>query len=409
MRALLLGLPETRGRRRLVAAFAVDTFGTGLFLPLAFFYFTRSTPLSASEAGLAMSLATLAALAAAPAVGGLTDRWGAKWLVVASNLVTAIGYSLYPAAHSGVAVFGCVAVVMIADRAHAAAWPAWLGGIAGRGELDSWFALSHAVGRGALGIGALASSLVLLDHLAGRLEILVYLNAASSVIAAALTASTPAPARGRAELISGAWASIARDRPLRALLLAQALLACAWTLPVSLLPLYMTASLHLPAWQAPLLFGLNAVLLLIAQTSVTRALTSMRRTRAMVAGASLYLASLAALASAELAPLAIAAVAMVVYTAGEMCSAPSASAMAMALAPRGLRGRTMAVFQLSGCVAYGLGPGLVGFLLDRGDAAAFLGLATCVIAGAAAALWSERLAPAAALWPRSHHEAGDAA
>lgn len=61
-RRLSGGLPAAQGRYGLIAAIAIDSLGTGLFLPFTVLYFIHTTPLSATAIGTALS--------SAPGLGG---------------------------------------------------------------------------------------------------------------------------------------------------------------------------------------------------------------------------------------------------------------------------------------------------------------------------------------------------
>jgi MFS family permease len=73
-----LGLPESRGHRRLLAAFATDALGTGLFLPFSLLFFTATTPVELTDVGIALSIAAVVRIPATALAGILTDRVGAR-------------------------------------------------------------------------------------------------------------------------------------------------------------------------------------------------------------------------------------------------------------------------------------------------------------------------------------------
>jgi len=402
--ARALGLPDLNGRGRLVAAAVIDTLGEGLFLPMALFFFTVSTPLLISRIGLTMSLATILAFAASPVLGALTDRSGPQRAVVLSNLLTAAGYAFYPAVSTYPGIFGCVLVVMVADRLYYASWPTLLTAIARKGELDAWFALSQALAKGSFGMGALLGSLLIGDGSRGPLVVLIYLDVTTCLVAAVLTASIrlrPSSGPARSSSAASPWNEVRRDRAFRRIVASQLLLAFAWAVPPVFLPLYLVRYLGLPPWQATLAFGVNCMLIFAGQTWVTRMVQGFRRTRAIVAGAVLFDAALLVFAAASATSAQWAGVivltGMVVFTAGEMLCTPSFTALAAAAAPSHLRGQYMSIFGLGGGVGFGLGPGLVGTLYEVSPYAALAGLGACVAAGGALLQRSERLLPSAAV------------
>ncbi|WP_441249455.1 MFS transporter [Kitasatospora sp. McL0602] len=399
-------LPDTRGHRLLVGALSVDTLGVGLFLPLAFYFFTVTTGLPVAGVGLTISAATLGALALGPFGGLLTDRLGAKRTVVLSNLLSAAGYACYPLADSYLGILGCVALVMTADRLYFASWPTLITSVSRPGQLDSWFALVQAVSAGSLGTGALVSTVFLANHGTGALRVIVLVNAATCLLAGVLIACcrvTPAPATATAS--DGAAPRATRrhvfaDRAFRRLILAQLLIAAAWTVPAAFLPLYLTRVLHLGQWYATLVFAVNYLLLFVAQLWVTHRVRRARRTRVVLGGTGLLLTSLALTSCAAgfsgwlAAACVLAGVA--VYSFGEMLVSPSSYALVAALAPDELRGFYMSLFQMTGAIAFGIGPGVAGLLFDLAPLAVPAAVAGCVLAGAALLYLGEGLFPALA-------------
>src|SRR5262245_13996674 len=90
-----LGFPRIRGHEALVVAFLLDALGTGLYLPFSLLYFQRIAGLALPAIGTTLTLATVLTLPMNPITGTLVDRFGAKPLVVASQLLQATGFLGY--------------------------------------------------------------------------------------------------------------------------------------------------------------------------------------------------------------------------------------------------------------------------------------------------------------------------
>ena len=363
-------VPDIEGKQRLLTALSIDTLGVGMFLPLAFYFFTVSTSMPMGGIGLTISCATFAALLLAPVGGVLTDRYGARSMVVTSNLLSAAGYLLYPAASTYTGIFFCVLLVMMGDRLYFASWPTLIARIARPDQLTGWFSLVQSINAGCSGVGSLMSTLVLASSGAPAVKSIVVANACTSVIAATLTATqnfgSPVASTRPASL--SPW--LALHNPLfRRLLLAQLLIATAWTIPGTFLPLYLTKTLDLPHWSTTLASATNYLLIFLLQLRVTHYLRHIARIRVITLGIGLLLASLCIIAVAM--PLAepgiaaiIVATGVVIYTIGEMFVLPSTYALVSAISTNETRGRYMSLFQMTGAVAFGIGPGMVGFLFE---------------------------------------------
>jgi MFS family permease len=387
----LAGMPDAAGYRRLLVALSIDNLGEGLFLPLAFYFFTVTTTLPVAGIGVTMTCATLSGLLLAPLGGMLTDRWGARRMMVVSNLLTAAGYLAYPAASSYVGIFMCVFVVMAADRLYFASCPTLIASIARGDQIDAWFALVKAVNAGCTVVGALLSTLLLANGGQSMIAAIAVANACSSVIAALLTASQPLRERPVAQRNTAASPLVVlRDRAFRHLLIAQMLIATAWTVPGGFLPLYLTHAMGLPAWWTTLAMAISFFLMFTCQLRITHAIRRVSRVRAIVGGAACLVMAMACIAAAILLPGASAGsgallvlAGIVVFSVGEMLILPTTYAIVSTLAPPEMRGVYMSMFQVTGIVAFGFGPGMVGWLFEVGPLAVPATVSVLVIAGAA--------------------------
>ncbi|WP_055696410.1 MULTISPECIES: MFS transporter [Streptomyces] len=399
-KTLSKSVPEVGEHRRIVVAAAVDTLGVGLFLPLSLYYFTVTTGLPVAGVGAATSAATLSALALAPAAGAATDRFGPRALAVLSNLVTAAGYLAYPFVDGYVGLFLAVFTVMAGDRMYYAAWPTLIAVIAGPGRLDAWYALMQAVGSGSLGLGALASGVFLAGSGPGSLDVLVVFNAVTSLVSAVLALSLPKRhlqgARTPREDAGprAGFRRVLRDRVFLRLLIGQALIATAWTLPSSFLSLYLVDSLGLPVWWVMATTCLNYLILFAFQLPVTHLVRTQHRTLTMAIGAACFIVTSALFALAaevgRTAVLAVVIAAIVVYSVGEMLCVPAGNAAVAAHAPEEMRGSYMSVFQMTGTIAFGVAPGMVGALYEADPRLVLLAVGVLVTAGGCAVLSSRR-------------------
>jgi MFS family permease len=383
----ITGMPEISRYRRLLVALSIDNLGEGLFLPLAFYFFTVTTTLPVAGIGLTMTCATLSGLLFTPLGGMATDRWGARRMTVVSNLLTAAGYLAYPVASSYAGIFACVFVVMAADRLYFASWSTLIASIAHVDRVDAWFAVVKAVNAGSTVVGALLSTLLLASGGEGMIGAIAVANACSSVIAALLTASQPLNGHAPAQRNKTASPLVAlRDRTFRRLLTAQVLIATAWTVPGGFLPLYLTHVMGLPAWWTTLAMAISFFLLFTCQVRITHAIRRVGRVRAIVSGAACLVVAMACMAAAMFfpgasgAPLVLAGI--VVFSVGEMLILPTTYAIVTALAPRAARGVYMSMFQITGIVAFGIGPGMVGWLFEVGPLAVPATVSVLVLAGA---------------------------
>ncbi|WP_377272187.1 MFS transporter [Peterkaempfera sp. SMS 1(5)a] len=458
------GRSGLRGRRMMVAAVLVDTFGSGAFYPLTFLYLRLTTELPLSQIGLLMSGSALAALLGSPLAGALVDRAGARRALLATNALCIAGYlDLLVARHPLPLAAGLLAL-SCAERIYWVAWPVFLIQQVDEDAIDRWIALTNALKSAAVGAGALVAAAALAAGSTGALRIVLLGNAATSLFAAVVFARLPDPVpsdpvpsdpelpgpelpgpepsgpgpsgsgpSGSRTAAPGAppdtdpapalapgrsgvrlprpdrWRTLLHDRPYLALVGSQAALAFAWLLPSVVLPLYLVDTLGLPKWIAPCVYAINTVMIVTLQPTVTRALGPYRRTRAVLLGTALFLASFVlyglTASVGRGAAVALASAGMVLFSLGEMAAGPGATALALVASPAELRGRYSALFQMAWAVSSVSGPALVGAALQHGGPVLWIVLGTVVALGGAGFTGCERLLPAHVLAPRTEEAA----
>jgi MFS family permease len=383
-------------------AVLVDTIGAGLTLPLTVVYFTLTTDLSLGTVGLLSTAASLAALPVGLLGGVLTDRSGAKWLMITNNLLSAAGFALYLVAHDPVLVFAAVFLANASERLYWTSWTAYVHDLSDGRPFERWFAFLEATKAAALGAGAVVAAVTLAGGGHDGLRWLVAANVVTSVAAAVVfatqrTGGTRAPeplARELDDRRTGSLRAFAADRSMRLVTLGQFLLGPAMVLPNVALSVLFVERWHLPAAVAPVQFAVATGLAALLQTSVTRWVAG--RDRGVLVAVGAGTTALAVLPLAVLPPLhgtaawTVVVLAAVALAVADMVALPAANAvMAEAPHPR-VRGRAIGVFQTAGSVGMALFPATLG-LLDTAVPWLLWVLTAAVFAGAA---WAWRAAVA---------------
>lgn len=164
---------NNRSRWGLLLALAIDNSGSGLFLPLVLVYSVQVVGLSVGLAGTLLFLGTLIGLGAPLVVGTVVDRFGPRRVVIASQLIQAVGMTLYflaGAAGSGagsgrgtavaLAVGGAVLVAAGTQTFYSSLF-SLIAAVAGDGPKDGPFAHVDMIRSAAFGLGALLAAALL--------------------------------------------------------------------------------------------------------------------------------------------------------------------------------------------------------------------------------------------------------
>jgi MFS family permease len=393
----------------LAGALFTDSLGDGLFVPFAVVYFLHTTGLRLTVVGLGLSAASLLALPAAPVSGILIDRMSPARVVITGNLISAAAFTGY------LFVTNLWQLILLAFFAAAGGRFFWTANLALVGEAfvgterAKWFAFQRAARNAGYGLGGLLAAAALSSGSGVGYRALALANAASFLLAAALVVwwrrSPPGsqgglgrkvpPKRGvtggsspgekttppsyRAPLTDGPFLLLAAMNVMFVL--------CMMVLDV-LLALYLVRVLHQPVWLSGLCFAANTVAVAACQTAVWARFQHRRPVRVVQLSAAVWGLSFLLLIPLRALPAALAIpgvfVAIAVYTAAELIQGPVLNGLVVAAAPEHLRGRYLAVYQLSWALGQAVAPGLFGWLFTVNHALPWLALAAscaaCVLA-----------------------------
>ncbi len=370
-----LGFPDVGPHRRFVGALAIDSVGSGIWMPLSMLYFLHQTSLSLVQLGAAMTIANLAVMPVVPVIGSLVDRLGPKVVMQVGNAGAAVAFVLYPFAHSLTAV----AVLVFAAAATRFAFWGALGPmvtqITEKGERELWFGFLQAMRNAGYGVGGLLAAVALTIGSDAAYQSVVLLNATSYVVAFVLMLGV---AGGRALAAGetrpggsnrGWWVAFA-DPGYRWLIVVIFFYALAETTLNVAMPVYFVDTLDLPGWVPGTVFVINTVMIGVGQGLVVRAMTGQVRRRVLqvaivftaVSFVMLYAAGALTVASGVVVVL----VGAVVYTLGEMTAGPVVAALSAEAPPPDQRGRFMAASQLAWGASGAVAPLLFTYLLHHG-------------------------------------------
>jgi Na+/melibiose symporter-like transporter len=356
----------TRSRIALLTALGVDNFGSGLFLPVVLLYVTRVVGLPLAVAGTVVAVGSVAGLAVPPVAGRLVDRAGPRRVVIAAELVQALGAVTYLAARGPAAVAAAAVLLAAGQQAFYSALFALIADVAGDGAKDHPYAVAGMVRSACFGLGGLAAAGLL--TLAGReaYRQAVIVDAVSFLLCAlllALLVRDPGRAGRPARTAGPGRARVLADRPFLVLIVATGLAVLPSDVFLSGMSVYLLTELHTPAWLPGALLALLTGLNSVGATAALRVTRGLRRTTAMALGAGLYVlwcaASLAALAVPPgWRPAELMAATLLLAAAGLLFGS-RANALAEAAAPGPVRGRYLAAFQYAFTIPGVLAPAVV--------------------------------------------------
>jgi MFS family permease len=402
--------PRNRNQRLILVAYLANALGTGLFMPISVIYLTRIVGLSATRAGLGLTIAGLVAVVAGPCAGPLLDRFDARAVVVGCFAASALGFVAYLAVGSFPSFVAVAIVIQFAARmSRPAGRVLALRVAAGRDRVVA-LAWQRTLTNLGYGVGGLLAGLALLVHGRTPFDVLLAANAASYVVAGALVLRLPAmrspeaPATPAAPVASGrdqgAYRQLARDRVYLGLAGLDVLLSLHDSVLIVAMPLWVALHTTAPLSMPGLLFALNTILVVLLQVRVTRRITSPSGiTRSYRTAAIGFAVATACFAIAGGAGRALAIVLLVLavsaLTLGEIEVTAGEQFLSTELAPERSRGTYLGVYSSAMSVQQAIGPALVTAVLAASGRAGWAAIALILVAGSIGSLrLAARHAPA---------------
>ncbi len=395
MFAQRLGLPNLRGTRSFVVATFIDFLGTGLFLPFSLLYFTRAVGLPLPAVGLALSIAMTITLPLVPVTGLLIDRFGTRRVVLLAQFLQGAGFLGYLVVLNVPMLLGMVLLNAIGQRLFWSAYFTLMAEIAAPHERDRWYGLGAATRNAGLGLGGLLAGVVVGANAILGYHLVVIADALSFFLAAGLLlfgVRVTSPQRSDGPQRSG-YKLILRDRAFLVLVAANVIFAlCSLMLGIGV-PVYVAVALRAPLWVIGVIMALSTALIAVFQTVVVRVLEPFRRTRVLILTGWLWCAWCSLLVLVLLVPRAFLIpflfIVTCVYALAELIHDPTSNALAADIGQESLRGRYLALFQLSWSVAGLIAPGLFAVLFTLRPVLPWLVMATLILLASLTIHWIE--------------------
>jgi MFS family permease len=374
---------------------ALNFFGTGLILPFEIIYLHAVRGFSTATAGLV--LATVMATAAAVTLpsGALLDRFSAKRILIAGDLVNALGYGGLAFVHRPWQGFVCSAIGGAGFGFVGTAGQVLTLTLVPTEKRAASTALRRVSGNFGLGLGATVAGLMVAaahHHLRVFQSLYLFDAVTFAVFALVVLVGIRDPglegAPSASEDTQG-FRAVARDRLLLALIAGNlALVMIGGAFFSSILPPFAVAHTPVGAGEIGLVVFINTFFIVVAQVPATRVVARMRRTHALFATSVIFAVGLLAVLLATLTQSTLAATTVLAGVAILIAIAECGQFIVLGplvaeIAPPQLLGRYMSLYQFSFMAGVALGPAVGGVLLGASpDVVWWGGALTLALTGA---------------------------
>jgi MFS family permease len=376
----------------------LNAFGNGIVLPFLIIYLHNVRGISLGLAGLAAATQSATALASGFVGGSLSDRIGAKRVLLVALAVMTVAFALMPLIRTAWQAFP---IYMLWGVGSGSFWPAQsalLAGLTPPERRSPAFALQRLTMNLGVAIGGVVAGLIASVAHPRSFTVLFLLDCATFVAYAAVLTRLHAPEL-HPERALGRWRDVARDRTFVVYtLLNAAFMASAISLMVELLPAFAKNVTHVNEREIGIIFALDSIGIVLFQLPLAKLLEGRRRMRGLATMGVVWSISLLMVWSAGRWTTATAAAvllccAMAVFAIGECLHGAIHAPLGVDLAPPRLLGRYVALSSLSWQVGWIVGPAGGGFLLQHAPLLLWPIAAAVNLACASGALLLERRLP----------------
>jgi len=354
--------------RRLYIATLINTFGNGMAFAMFVVYLHNVRGFSTSFSTLLLTITAITGLVISPVWGTLIDRVGPGIIGFSSYLFSAVGLVLWTMVHTKTEAIAFALIITIFEGAGWGPGMVIMTRLASTEHRQRAYSVNFMMVNIGIGCGLLVSaSIVSLQH-PQSFVVLYYLDAAVTLVAAAVFATLvkhgkPVPEAVSGETAKEGWGVVLRDRRLRLYVVGSLVLLLGGYSAVDAgLSLFVVNNLHISVHIIGLAFFFNTVTVVVGQMWVMRRIEGKSRTKMLaLVGVFWFLFWLVLGASLALST-AVAAIALcatqVIFAIGETMLQPSGSAIINDIAPEHLRGRYNAAAGASWGVSSTLAPAI---------------------------------------------------
>ncbi|WP_200951163.1 MULTISPECIES: MFS transporter [unclassified Nocardioides] len=393
--------------RWLLASTVFQVLGRGLTLPFTIIYLHEVRDLTLDVAGTMMGLAFAVALVLTPLAGSLTDRLGARIMVMIGSAAQSVGVAILAFADDIPTVALAMVFVGICNAGGWSAFNVLISSLVDGPVRVQYFGINFALINLGIGLGGVVGGVFVDVHRPETFTTIFLVDAVCMLIPIGLMLGPLRHVHGRSETPEDevdtkvSYLTLLR-RPgvLHLVLIGLVFSFVGYGQMEAGFPAFARQVSEVSTQVIGWAFAVNTVVIVAFQFFVLRRIEGHRRTRVVVLMAAIWAVSWLVLgATAPFAGTLTAATMVLVFHAlfasGETLLQPTLPAITNDLAPAHLRGRynalTSGAFQLGAVV----GPLVAGFLLRHHLGSAFIGvlLAGCAVLAVVAVRLERQISP----------------
>jgi len=346
----------------------VDDIGRTLLFPFFALYITQKFAVGMTQAGIMLGISSLFGLIGSMIGGALTDKFGRRRLILFGPVFGALSTLTFGLVNEFRALYPVVTVVGLLSGVARPARLAMVADILPEQKRREGFGILRVANNLAWIIGPTIGGFVATRSFFALFVINAILSCVLAVIVYWLIPETKSESRDGAkhESITGSFAGyliVAGDFAFIAFLVTCIMMMTVYQQMYNSLSVYLRDTHGINTQGYGFLLTTSAITVVLFQLRISRAIKYRQAFVMMGLGTFFYAIGFGMLGFVSTYVLFM--VAIVTVTFGEMINVPTSQMLVVDFAPEVMRGRYMAVFDLTWSIPATLGPGAAGYILDH--------------------------------------------
>jgi MFS family permease len=369
VRAYLRSLDPRLSRQlwTLLSGSFFNALGNGVVFPFLLIYLHNVRGITLGTAGLVLAATSVAGLAAGPLSGTLIDLLGPRRVLVASMVVSALGFGGFAFVHSVPAAFGAA---ILAGLGNGSFWPShatMVAALTQRQSRHNAYAMQRVLNNLGIGVGGVVGGFIATTSHPNSYQLLFLIDALTfgGYIAALWFVPSPARVAREPDAPAAGYRQVLRHKTFLAYIVLNAsLVAVGFSLLGDIFPAFAKNVAHVNERGIGLCFLANTLAIVVAQLPVAKWLEGRRRMAAYTVEGAIWAGSWLIVFAGGWwftgsAATAVFALALTIFGLGECFHGTVQNALIADLSKPGLLGRYLALngfgFQLGGAAGRAAG------------------------------------------------------
>ncbi|MEW6028244.1 MAG: MFS transporter [Chloroflexota bacterium] len=346
----------------------IDGIGATLLYPFFALYITQKFNVGMTVAGAMLAMNSVAGLIGSTIGGALTDKFGRRGIILFGLVFSALSALALGAVTKLEVFYGLIVVVGLLGHVAGPAHNAMIADILPEEKRPEGFGILRVVGNLAWIIGPTIAGFMASRSFFSLFVLDAVLSLITAVVFYRLIPETKPQPREATEresflrTLSG-YRHVLRDRAFMAFIFACILMLTVYQQMYNTLSVFLRDEHGVDPSGYGFLMSSSAILVVLAQFSVTRYIKRFPPLLLMVTASGFYLVGFTMYGFVSVYPLFL--LAIWIITTGEMVGIPTTQSLMAAFAPEEMRGRYMAIGGLGWAVPSMVGPWAAGLILDN--------------------------------------------